>query len=466
MKKAIKDLFNENIYIKISLMLSTVIFFVVFVSYYYTDLISLTVWSTNIWDTIADTGNFRNFYLYSAQNYYGIQHQMVGSDFLIYVPWAIWNIPIWAIQRFGHVAIVNNPLLLFYSKLFLFVVLLLLLKCAYKICLALNNQESGKDGMVFLISSAFVMFSIAYAGQNDILVIFVFVYALYNLIINKKRKFIIFAALAIALKPFIFLAFLAVILVIEKRIWRILLYIIESVSILILEKLIFLGAPFYKESLEYGPSKVSFLNMFLAQINFEPRNISVFILSLVVIYFMAYLSENQDNDSSQSIGIGSGYSCVYYSMAILMSYSALVYDAFYRPVYFIVFFSMVAAINKRYKRMNIILMNIYSLSFIVMSLIYDFFFFTPLFRLGVYEERFFSPIYMRLEQILSYDDSIVGNICNTICIASIIILSVINHPKFKYKSQVLEMPAENYIYVVGPLINVIPVALSLLFSVY
>ena len=115
--------YNMKINEKIAFFISLFIFIIVALTSYYEDLRSLTVWSCNIWDTLADTGNIRMFYQYTAQNIYNVPHEMMGCDILICIPWAIWNLPIWILQRFFGLIIVEHPILLFYSKCFLLIIL-------------------------------------------------------------------------------------------------------------------------------------------------------------------------------------------------------------------------------------------------------------------------------------------------------------------------------------------------------
>ena len=64
------------------------------------DLQSLTIWSTNVLDVIYE-GKFRDLYEYTANNIYGVHHAHMGSELMSVLPWSIWNLPIWIIQRWS-----------------------------------------------------------------------------------------------------------------------------------------------------------------------------------------------------------------------------------------------------------------------------------------------------------------------------------------------------------------------------
>ena len=93
----------------------------IFVSSCTWDLQSLTIWSTNVWDSIAE-GRFRELYALTAENVHHVHHAHMGSELMSVLPWSIWNLPIWAMQRFFNKPILDSALMLAYSKLFLVLV--------------------------------------------------------------------------------------------------------------------------------------------------------------------------------------------------------------------------------------------------------------------------------------------------------------------------------------------------------
>ena len=79
------------------------------------DLQSLTQWSVNVWHSIAN-GNFRGLYAYTAQNVYHVHHAHMGSELMSVLPWSVWNLPLFFIQRSSGAEIAGSALMLAYSE--------------------------------------------------------------------------------------------------------------------------------------------------------------------------------------------------------------------------------------------------------------------------------------------------------------------------------------------------------------
>ena len=148
-----------------------------FLLYIYIDLTSLTVWTLNIWENLAAGNGFRFFYAYSAENIYSLPHAMVGSDILIYIPWAVWNLPIWILQQFFGIDAAYSVGSLLWSKLFLAVVFAL---CVIPVKRIVRDAEDVSKILFLSCTSFFVIMSVCYAGQNDSVVIFAFLIFFYN----------------------------------------------------------------------------------------------------------------------------------------------------------------------------------------------------------------------------------------------------------------------------------------------
>lgn len=116
---------------------------IMFLSYGYTDLKSLTVWSLNLLDC-AWNGNLYHFYSYCAENIYGLHHTYVGANYIPLIPWAIWNIPIWILQKWCGIVAVGHAWALLYSKLFLVAAWGFALFYSHKIIRIISGGYRGK----------------------------------------------------------------------------------------------------------------------------------------------------------------------------------------------------------------------------------------------------------------------------------------------------------------------------------
>ena len=184
----------------------------IFVSSCTWDLQSLTIWSTNVWDSIAE-GRFRELYALTAENVHHVHHAHMGSELMSVLPWSIWNLPIWAMQRFFNKPILDSALMLAYSKLFLVLVSTVMLVYTKKITMLLTGDRTKSVWAAFLTaSSVYLYLSVCYSGQNDIFMMTASVIAIYYLLQNRRRAFLLWSVLAIAIKPFFIVPLLAVLL--------------------------------------------------------------------------------------------------------------------------------------------------------------------------------------------------------------------------------------------------------------
>lgn len=317
----------------------------------YVDMRSLTIWSTNVWDVTLDS-NIRHLYEYTAQNVNQIQHAKMGSELFSVLPWSVWNLPIWAIQRFGGIPIATSPWMLMYSKMFTVVLALVILRYTKKITMLLTNDPVKAQWAMFLsASSSFQLLATCYAGQNDILMMAPSVIGIYHLLRGKEKTFLAWSAVAIAIKPFFAVPFLAVLLLYEKNIFKAALKALISVSGMFVQKLLFMGAPMYKECISDGPSKMMLEQMFPANINTAYGGISFFAIALVLIYFYCYsLDFSHDN-----IKKGDKYFAEFVIYTVTMTYTAnliLSPVTFYRMAVLIPFLYITIVLNSRMRFYN------------------------------------------------------------------------------------------------------------------
>ncbi|MBQ7832250.1 MAG: hypothetical protein IJ336_01575 [Lachnospiraceae bacterium] len=431
----------------IAAVISLLLFIFTAITCYYTDLRSLTTWTINLWDAWYFTGNPFNFYVYSAQNLHGLDHAMVGSDILIYIPWAIWNLPIWALQRFGNMPVLEHPLMLFYSKLFLIVLLALSCILIYRIGkLITEDMDALSKNIVLYASSFFVLTGIAYVGQNDILVIFVFLLALYNLLKGKEKAFMVFAALSVALKPFFIFSYIAIVLYKEKKLYKAILYLLAGVSIYVLQKVPFLvfDVPMYQESLNYGPTTNVLGTLLQSSLNISPVGISVFVLALLAVYFMAYLDTAQESKNERIL---------YYCTLPLLCFCAFSNYESYRPIYLCSIFFLLMLGKPAYRRINLWLETVFSGALIAFYLVNDYLFYNNLYiHLPANSPEYDAPYTF----LANHLPNAGLKAFTALAVFTLVIMAVINHPNFKSKNEVLCMKEEKYLVILRSILYALP----------
>lgn len=253
------------------------------------DLQSLTQWSVNFWHVLFDGGNIRNFYQYTADNVWNVHHTHMGSELMSVLPWSIWNLPLYFVEKFTGRAIVGSPVMLAYSKFFLVIISVITLIFAKKVTEQITGDKNKGIWAAFLsASSIYLYISVCYSGQNEIFMICASVIAVYCLFNNKQGWFIFWSALAISIKPFFVLAYLAILLLLEKKIYKIFIKLLIGLSGMIVQKLLFHGAPGYEESMNTGPAKQMLMDMFPGNLSTAFGPASFFAIFLILTYIYAY----------------------------------------------------------------------------------------------------------------------------------------------------------------------------------
>ncbi len=168
---------------------------------------------------------------------------------------------------------------------------------------------------------------------------------------NKHKAFIAWSLLAVSIKPFFLLPFLAVLLLTEKNFLKIFGKAFIVSSGVILQKMIFRGAPGYKESMNIGPAKEMLEKMFPPNINTEFGSISFFAISLVLIYLYSYTRDFKKEDYTDSQSLIGKY-VIYIITLTYAGYLMFSPFSFYRLATLLPFLYIVLVQNK-----NMVLYN-------------------------------------------------------------------------------------------------------------
>lgn len=426
-----------------------------FAMFVYCDLESLTIWTTNIWDCIADTGSLYNFYQYTALNLNGVMHTYCGGGILIYLPWAIWNIPIWILQRFTQVSIMDAKILLLYSKTFLVIIYALIIVLSKKIMKLLAIEDTDDLFVYLMISSLFSITAVCYSGQNDVLVILSFMAGLYFLIKEQGNSkgmwlFILFSSISIVFKPFFCFAFVLIILLYEKNIARVIAKISAGIIPYVLQTMVFWNAPMYREAMIQSSGNKEFESFFVLQIQTMPTPVSVFCLCFCIMCLWAYFYEagNADRDVMT----------IYFTLASFLLMFLTTKVSHYRYVYLVPFFFILFFRNAKMRWLNLFLEIV-----LTMSVIYYFF---------TYDAWYYNPIFMNLpkthDTMYSLVDCLRGTglyglipphiFSNVFYVVSLAGMAVINYPKFKYSNGLTGKEPTWKMYLLRSLLYALPMA--------
>ena len=428
--KFVKIIKNKNHGMLSLILFSTFLGGMMFLLYGYIDLKMLTVWSLNILDT-AWEGNLYYYYEYCAQNIYDVGCTYMGANYIALIPWAVWNIPLWILQKWFGISAVGHAWTLLYSKLFLVIIWIIsvLFSCKImKILMRKEENESCGSILYIAVSFPFAMVAVLYAGQTDIVSICLFVIAIYEFMQEKRKLFLLFSALSIGAKPYVFLAFIAVILLTEKNVWKILRDVLAGVSLVALFHLIYYNAPLYQKSMSMGPAGGQ-LEALMGITVSSPSglHISLFIVSLICLYFVLYIQrwDSQRHDI-----------LVYSITAPFFLFFLFTEFDYYRMIYLFPFLYLLFCLNGERLIFNLLLETIMNIGIAVKFYCVHAGFFSNWFVFQFVRdifpntERLFGGIRTVKDYPLAYNNPIC-TLVSTVVFAAILLLFVINSPKFK-----------------------------------
>ena len=211
--------------------------------YLYTDLPFSTSRGLSFWDCVAE-GKPALFYFSS---YPGVEGSVMpngsegGSyDFIIYFIFALYNLPLWIWER-----LTGFRFLMFYpSRLYTKGIIWLfsgISACLiYKIAIECGTKkENAIWGPILFLSSGLFFLSAVTVGAYDIISVAFSLLGIYGYLKKNNKCFILAFAVAIASKLFAFWLFIPLLLVKEKKIWKLMLMIVAALSVIIVPKIYF-----------------------------------------------------------------------------------------------------------------------------------------------------------------------------------------------------------------------------------
>lgn len=213
----------------------------------------------------------------------------ITYDFPIFIIFGIWNIPLLIYQKFSGMLWNTNYFCLLWAKLLLVLATVGSIHFLLKIFDLYNKNKIKRKLLVFLfLSSPFFLMSICQFGGYDIISVFFSLVGIYYYLKDDNKKFILFFSIAISLKIFAFFIFIPLILLKNKNVLKSALWLIGGMCPLILAKLIYQNAPFYKESM--GSFNNGMLErLFINKIPSAFDGISIFLTLFFLICLFCFL---------------------------------------------------------------------------------------------------------------------------------------------------------------------------------
>lgn len=455
--------YNNDKPLMIEWIIVGIISFIILCFFLHGDTENLIKWSLNIFD-VTVKGKPLDFYKYSIENPNMAPDKYVSGTLYSLIIWAIWNIPIGIIKTIFGVEVLHNPLVYIWGKLFLVFCLCITMFFVNKIVKKITGDVNrAKWAMFLLASSVFIYIGVYYGGQNDIVICAFATAAVYCLMDGKNKWFYFFAGMAISVKYFFFIPYIAIILLFEKKVLKIIYKIALGVIPTGIYWLITRACPMVSESASQG-SPVSVLLKEMVggafPVTFN-NSISLFLGMLLIIYILAYLTMPQNDDEKYSYVI---YYIVATSLAMLL-FSTFQY---YRVVMVCPFIAILMVIDKEKYRINVIMETIISISLFIILIIQSgaYLFVSSVINKNVVNfifgisgvEGYFS-LGMDVSRWISNDMlTILLQIFATVVVILSIFILVLNNPRAKL--EFLDIPSikiERWIYWLRTFVVVIPV---------
>ena len=271
------------------------------------------------------------------------------------------------------------------------------------------------------------------------------------------------AGIAISVKYFFFIPYVAIILLLEKRVLRIIYKIVLGIIPTGIYWLVTRACPMVSESASQG-SQFSVLIKELVGGAFpgvDNKSFSLFIPMILIIYILAYLTSPQNDDEKYRY-------LIYYIVATCLAMLLFSTFQYYRVVMVCPFIAILMVIDKEKYRINVIMETIISISLFLILIIQSglYLFVSSVVNKNVFkfvfgtsgvEENF--SLGMDISCWISNDMlTILLQIFATVVVILSIFILVLNNPRAKLGFlNIPSIKTERWIYWLRTLVVVIPV---------
>ena len=200
-----------------------VILSVLLISHTYNDILVTTRHGINFWDILLD-GKFIAFYdiniTESGNEFYNVK-QACAYNILLYIVFALWNFPLYLLERLANVDVMNNIACLVYAKLLPVTAMIVTAMIVKKILEALHIPQDQHNLMLYLyISSSLLVTVIFITGQYDVLSLVFQLLGVYAFIKGDDKKFVIWFGIAFCFKFFAIVIFIPLMLLRYKKVFQ------------------------------------------------------------------------------------------------------------------------------------------------------------------------------------------------------------------------------------------------------
>lgn len=269
--------FSAACFVSLGLML------VLLFSHTYNDILITTRHGINFWK-ILFSGDFLRFYQLnrdaSGNEFYTVT-QGCAYNILVYLAFALWNIPLALLEAFAGVDIMNNILCLVYMKLLPVTAMAVSALVLYRILALFPIPREKRMLMLYLYLTSALMISVVFIiAQYDIFSVLFQLLGVYAFLRGKDKQFVFWFGIAACFKYFALVAFVPLMLLRYKKVFSWLGMLAASLVPVIVTKLPFLLTPSAGAASLKGEAMG--LDMLTRMLSYTGKEMNLF----VVVYFL------------------------------------------------------------------------------------------------------------------------------------------------------------------------------------
>ena len=212
------------------------------VNYSYTDLHLIARHSMNFWDVLF-AGHPFTFYQTGTAMPVGAMNPQVGEvpyDIWVYLPLAVWNLPVYLWELFTGGSFETCLPAMIWIRLSAVLPFVganwALLGIAGQLG---HSRQQGLWACFVFSTSLYLLNGTFLLGQIDIMGLFFTLMGLWAYLRRDTKKFLLWFAMAISCKMLGLFVFLPLVLLREKRLWRIAGYTLTGMSLTLVSKILF-----------------------------------------------------------------------------------------------------------------------------------------------------------------------------------------------------------------------------------
>lgn len=418
-----------------------------FYSFIYNDILETMRVGISFWNDLF-SGNVKYFYAGRWEMTPFAYNKVVQAvyDFPIYIIFAIWNLPLWCLEKFFGVDIFNSILCLMWGKTLLLLAVILITWAIHKLCITLKlSKEIAWLVCILFITSNFFMTSIIMMSAYDIIALYFAIEGMNFYFQENNKGFLLCFMCAIPLKFFALLLFVPLLLLKEKRIPYIIGYVFLSILPILFFRLILPCRAVYGE-----PETVAYnlINMvkstnlsnlaFLYAVAYEqPVALSRMypsVFAWIVLFLLCYFVKIDNKEKLNRWGI---YVC-------FVSYAILFVLCMSHPYWLLIIVPLIVIMigqNYKYLYVNLVIETVMTWGMIFAQILKFPWCFGNAIVAGMFwpkilgNQDIFNPvtpltIYTKITGSDSSQGYLIGAGCS-VFIAGILLFAVINYPGLK-----------------------------------